>query len=145
PGAVDRLRAARATQAAPRAVLLASLDPAQPYGGALPWPESAGGRARRAVGTSVVLVDGWASLFVERGGRQVLCFEDGSSEAGNARLVAALRLLAASVARLGLRRLSIGTIDGEPALGSHRADCFRRAGFRESARGFEADRIAPLR
>ncbi|MFO0691805.1 MAG: DEAD/DEAH box helicase [Myxococcota bacterium] len=157
PGAVDRLRAARARPTEGRAVLLASLDPAQPYGGALPWPACGAGRPRRAVGTSVVLVDGRAVLFVERGGRQVLCFEDAmdvasrgvasdeTAAAADARRLAALQLLAGSVARLGLRRLAVDSIDGEPALRSPRAELFRRAGFRESARGFEADRLTPSR
>jgi len=57
----------------------------------------------------------------------------------------ALALLARSVARLGLRRLAVETIDGEPALASPRADFFRRVGFRESARGFEMDRIGSPR
>ena len=54
PGAVDRLRAAREVGAdaerqpprRPRTVVLAATDPAQPYGAALPWPESAGRPAR---------------------------------------------------------------------------------------------------
>lgn len=163
PGAVDRLRAARAVEKTPQAVLLASLDPAQPYGATLPWPAAPGGRPRRAVGTTVVLVDGRATLFVERGGRQLVCFApestaevgeaaaqgvaaaaDPSSADGHpARLLAALRLLARSVARLGLRRLAVTRIDGEPALRSPLAPLLRSAGFRESERGFEADRLSP--
>ena len=42
-------------------------------------------------------------------------------------------------------RFRICEIDGEPALRSPRAGLFLRAGFRESARGFEADRLAPSR
>ncbi|MBK7952183.1 MAG: DEAD/DEAH box helicase [Deltaproteobacteria bacterium] len=145
PGAVDRLRAARAMPDEGRAVLLASLDPAQPYGAMLPWPERFVGRPRRAVGTSVVLVDGRAVLFVERGGRQVLCFEDAEREAGEARLLSALQRLVGSVAKLGIRRLAVDSIDGEPAHRSPRAELFRRAGFRESARGFEADRLGSSR
>ncbi|MEZ4332542.1 MAG: DEAD/DEAH box helicase [Myxococcota bacterium] len=148
PGAVDRLRAARAAGDAPRAVLLASLDPAQPYGATLPWPAAPRGRPRRALGTSVVLVDGRAVLFVERGGRQIVCFGsmDSAAVVADERTAdrrAALRLLARSVASLGLRRLSILRIDGEPALDSPLAPLVRAAGFRESERGFEADRLAP--
>src|SRR5690606_21653215 len=132
----------------------ASLDPAQPYGAALPWPPAPGGRPRRAVGTSVVLVDGRAALFLERGGRQLVCFAASSSgearaqgaasssgEVDAARLLVALRLLARSVARLGLRRLAVTRIDGEPALRSPVAPLLRAAGFRESDRGFEVDRL----
>ncbi|HSM65927.1 MAG TPA: DEAD/DEAH box helicase, partial [Ilumatobacteraceae bacterium] len=49
PGAVDRLRAARETpdpifrpDDVPEPVVLASTDPAQPYGAALAWPETSG-------------------------------------------------------------------------------------------------------
>ncbi len=146
PGAVDRLRAARERPASPVAILLPSLDPAQPYGAALTWPEGTGGRPRRAVGTSVVLVDGRAILFVESGGRQVLCF-DGvgvSATENEAALLAALRELAANVGRLGVRRLAVLRVDGEPALLSGRAPLFLRSGFRASDRGLEVDRL-PLR
>ena len=61
PGAVDRLRAEREVGESAAAVVLAATDPAQVYGAALPWPESAG-RPARAAGSLVVIVDG-------RGGR----------------------------------------------------------------------------
>ncbi len=74
PGAVDRLRAYRDLAgerlgAATSAVVLAATDPANPYGVAFGWPEvvgDVGGRAARAAGSYVVLLDGRASLFVER-------------------------------------------------------------------------------
>jgi ATP-dependent Lhr-like helicase len=71
PGAVDRLRAFRegVPEGFPGAVVLAATDPANPYGVALPWPETEGARPQRAAGAFVVLVDGLASLYVEKGGR----------------------------------------------------------------------------
>ena len=94
PGAVDRLRAAG--QGAdrdddgvhhermpwepapepgqePDAWALAATDPAQPYGAALGWPETVGHPAR-AVGAYVVLVDGHACAYLEKGGRSLLTF-----------------------------------------------------------------------
>ena len=47
PGAVDRLRSHR--EPGDSTVVLAATDPAQPYGAALPWPESDGRPARRRV------------------------------------------------------------------------------------------------
>src|SRR5207244_3083361 len=46
PGAVDRLRAFRdgVPEGVPGAVVLAATDPANPYGIALPWPETEGAR-----------------------------------------------------------------------------------------------------
>ena len=77
PGAVDRLRALRdqpgeLTGDHGRVVhLLAAADPANPYGAALPWPRRSDADRRpfqRAAGAYVVLVDGAAVLYVDRGG-----------------------------------------------------------------------------
>ena len=57
--------------------MLAATDPAQPYGAALPWPESSG-RPARAAGAYVVLVDGECAAYLERGGRSLLTFEAAS-------------------------------------------------------------------
>ena len=73
-GALDRLRAVRdpAEPASTGAVhLLAAADPANPYGAALPWPrrgETDRRPLQRAAGAYVVLVDGVATLYLERGG-----------------------------------------------------------------------------
>jgi len=71
PGAVDRLRAARDTADpvispgdVPDAVVLASTDPAQPYGAALDWPPTPGRPARSA-----------SSLVVSRAGRALVWFD----------------------------------------------------------------------
>jgi ATP-dependent helicase Lhr and Lhr-like helicase len=74
PGAVDRLRqyrelAGERLGVATAAIVLATTDPANPYGLALPWPEvvgDVGGRPARTAGSYVVLLDGQASLYVER-------------------------------------------------------------------------------
>jgi ATP-dependent Lhr-like helicase len=69
PGAVDRLRQYRDPGLEVRAVVLAATDPANPFGIALPWPEvvgEVGGRPARTAGSYVVLLDGVASLYVER-------------------------------------------------------------------------------
>ena len=71
PGAVDRLRARRVRErhrpTTPPPLVLAATDPAQPYGAALPWPESAG-PAARAAGAYVVLHRG-RPIGVPRTGR----------------------------------------------------------------------------
>nr|WP_276602968.1 DEAD/DEAH box helicase [Nannocystis pusilla] len=74
PGAEDRLRALRDPPAEPEAVVLASTDPANPYGAALPWPEHPGVRVGRAAGTSVVLVDGLLAAHVGRDARSLVLF-----------------------------------------------------------------------
>ena len=57
--------------------VLAAADPAQPYGAALPWPRRGDDDRRpfqRAAGAYVVLVDGAAVLYVERGGKGIATF-----------------------------------------------------------------------
>jgi ATP-dependent Lhr-like helicase len=76
PGALERLRDLRVVEGEPETLVLASADPANPYGAALPWPDPARGRASRAAGAHVVLVDGLAVLYVERGGRSLLPLVD---------------------------------------------------------------------
>ena len=138
PGAVDRLRSLRTLPDEPRAVFLAALDPAQPYGLQLPWPavRNEAGKPRRAVGAGVVLVDGTPGLFIDGGGERILTFEDQSE----LRLVSALRVLGASIDRMGLKRLDVRELDGESARGSELGPIFTEAGFRSGYRGFEMDR-----
>jgi ATP-dependent Lhr-like helicase len=132
PGAVERLRAARAADAAGGAdvVALAATDPANPYGALLPWPKAAdtqdeGGGARRAAGARVVLLDGVPALYVERGGHRLRVFTD--DEPALASAVAALRAAAAGGRR---RPLRVDHVNGTPALRSALVPGLRRAGFR---------------
>ena len=70
----------------PIALGLAATDPANPYGAALGWPESAGGhRPGRKAGALVVLLDGALALYVERGGKTVLGFGAAAQAAGGGR------------------------------------------------------------
>jgi ATP-dependent Lhr-like helicase len=104
PGAVDRLRAEREpADAAP--IVLAATDPAQPYGAALAWPPSEG-RPARAAGALVVLADGEALVYLERGGHRVVRFPAAEDDH---RWVGALADL---VERGRFRSLELRTIDG---------------------------------
>jgi ATP-dependent helicase Lhr and Lhr-like helicase len=75
PGAVDRLRAVRETKQAgkgaevARTLVLAATDPANGYGMVLPWPVKG---PQRVAGAYVVVHDGTACLYVERGGNGVV-------------------------------------------------------------------------
>ena len=80
PGAVDRLRAMRdqpgelAGEHGRVVHLLAAADPANPYGSALAWPRRSEADRRpfqRAAGAYVVLVDGAAVLYLDRGGSSI--------------------------------------------------------------------------
>jgi ATP-dependent Lhr-like helicase len=128
PGAVDRLRAERDVGEGAAAVVLAATDPAQVYGGALPWPESAG-RPARAAGSLVVLVDGEAAAYLDRGGRGLLTFP---AAAEDDRWIDAL----ASIVKDGrARSLELQKIDGEPAIPSALAPRLRAVGFVDGYRG----------
>ena len=128
PGAVDRLRAEREVGEGAAAVVLAATDPAQVYGGALPWPESAG-RPARAAGSLVMVVDGEAAAYLDRGGRGLLTFP---AAAEDDRWIDAL---AAIVKDGRARSLELQKIDGEPAIPSALAPRLRAVGFVDGYRG----------
>ncbi|HVM24978.1 MAG TPA: hypothetical protein VM253_06235, partial [Candidatus Limnocylindrales bacterium] len=135
PGAVDRLRAAR-DESEPAVRLLAATDPAQPYGAALPWPRGADDERlplQRAAGAYVVLVDGRAALYLERGGRSLLTLPGTDGEA----LARAVPALSALVAPAGpMRELRIERIDRGPVGESALAGLLTETGFRPSYRGY---------
>jgi ATP-dependent Lhr-like helicase len=122
PGAVDALRSHGG--AAPAAALVAAVDPANPFGAVLPWPQLAG-RAARAGGAYTSLHGGELRFFVERGGRSMLT----SGEPDDTDI----DLLAEVAARMG--RLDLQAIDGEAASGHALAARLRSAGFVSSPRG----------
>jgi ATP-dependent Lhr-like helicase len=126
PGAVERLREGRAMRdEAPAPLVLAAADPAQPYGAALPWPRRAGARAARVAGAWVVLLDGEAVLYVERGGRSLVPLRDPDSEW----LRPALDALVAHVRGGGAKRLAVERFDGAPVVESEAMALLVDAGF----------------
>ncbi len=115
--------------------LLAAADPANPYGAALPWPRRGDDDRRpfqRAAGASVVLVDGRAVLYMDRGGSslQTLPAFDDPDTAD-----LALQALGELVADGRQRELVIGKIDGEPAGTSRWSETLLAAGFVKGYRG----------
>ncbi|HUF96529.1 MAG TPA: DEAD/DEAH box helicase [Ilumatobacter sp.] len=76
PGAVDRLRSLKDdadSEAAQSAIVLASTDPAQPYGATLAWPETTGRPARTA--TSVVIMfNGYPYAWFDRSSHHLVTF-----------------------------------------------------------------------
>jgi len=91
PGAVDRLRSCRdgMSDGQPSVVVLATTDPAQPYGLTLPWPGIEGWRPQRVAGAWVALVGGEASLYIDKGGKGLRALRplDGTWEAAAVRAV----------------------------------------------------------
>ncbi len=124
-GAVERLRAHRdLPEREPRALL--AVDPANPYGSILPWPEAEhGGRPRRVPGAWVILHRGALALYMEKGGRTLLTFGPFSNP-----VVA--RSVLSTLMRLPRRRphrLRIGTIDDRPPVEGPYFDLLRELGF----------------
>jgi ATP-dependent Lhr-like helicase len=138
PGAVDRLRAERDVdpEGGSRVVLLAAADPAQPYGAVLPWPRQEGAERlplQRAAGAYVVLVDGAAVLYVERGGRGLLTLPAFDPERGAQALAALPRLLAPAGP---MREMRLERVDRMPPGESPLAPLLTEIGFRSSYRAW---------
>ena len=151
PGAVDRMRSLstpredeplwtspvpggwesqRRRRDEARAVVLASTDPANPYGAALSWPTTEGHKPGRKAGALVVLVDGWLVLYVERGGKTLLSFTDATDAVGPA-----ADALALAVRDGALGKLTVEKTDGAPALASALGAALEAAGFHPTPRG----------
>jgi len=139
PGAVDRLRSARETdvESGPQIVLLAAADPAQPYGASLPWPRDSGAERlplARVPGSYLVLADGAAALYVERGGRGLVTLPAmADSEVASLAVGALARLLAPSGP---MRELRLERVDRVPPAESLLAEALRAVGFRPSYRAW---------
>jgi ATP-dependent helicase Lhr and Lhr-like helicase len=133
PGAVERLRAQRVDDdGAP--LVLAAVDPAQPYGAALPWPKRGGEaearRPQRVAGAQVVLVGAEPVIYLERSGKGLLTLV----EEHDPRLYPALEALADHVRAGRVRRIGIERVNGEPVAGSPLAAVLIELGFRQSPR-----------
>ena len=124
-GAVERLRELREAPEQAEALVLAAADPAQPYGAALPWPRRTGARAARVAGAHVVLLDGEAVLYVERGGRSLVPLRDPEP----AWLVPALDALVGFVRSGQGRRLAVERFDGAAVTASEVLPLLLEAGF----------------
>ncbi len=149
-GAVDRLRDEREDQprgapssghrGGPRIIALPVVDPAQPYGRMLAWPEPGpGATAPRVVpGSTVVLVDG-APFFVltARSGR--LRTLGPGRQCEEPELVE--RALSALLAAHGVGRITVQRVDGTPVRRSALAASLRAVGFEEDVKGLSLRRL----
>jgi ATP-dependent Lhr-like helicase len=147
PAALDMLRAMREPPEEPNTVVLASTDPASPYGGTLPWPPPADDEQARAgrgpirnVGSLTILVDGAAAGHLRRGERELLLFPP-PAEPGRTRVVrqvARLLMRLASARDEARRGMLITEINGAPASTHPLADAFTGEGFIATAMGLQA-------
>ncbi len=133
PGAVERLRGQKNDDAPP--VVLAAVDPAQPYGAALAWPARPDRpdevrRPARVPGAYVVLTGGEPVLYVERGGRALQTLVS----ADDKRLEPALVALTEQVRAGRIKRIALEKVDGEPAIDSALGPALVALGFQQGPR-----------
>ncbi len=128
-GAVERLRSQSDDE---EVVILATTDPANPYGSTLPWPK--GDRRRRpsrTPGSYLLMRAGTPLLYLEKGGKGILRLD--SSLAGD-ELVAMLREFAAAAENGRVAALKVERFDGEPLIGSGFEPLLLAAGFSRQPR-----------
>jgi len=136
PGAVDRLRSAREVadpvlhpELVPAPVTLAATDPAQPYGAALDWPQSAG-RPSRIGGAIVVLRNGLPLVWFDRRSSHLVTFPDATDDSW-------AEALATLVKDGRQRSIEVRKVDGQPIVrAGDQARALTAAGFVEGYRGF---------
>jgi ATP-dependent Lhr-like helicase len=134
PGAVDRLRAVRdlvdraiSPDLVPPPVVLASTDPAQPYGAALAWPDNAG-RPARTASSLVISRQGTPLAWFDRRGHHLLLFPAGFGDPAWAGALAGL-------VRTGRERVvEVRKVAGGP-VPDVVADALRAVGFADGYRG----------
>ncbi len=147
PAAVERLRRERRGPAKRGAIgILPAVDPANPWGAVLPWPQLGAEidprrrGPRRIAGAWLVLRAGSPCLFLEAGGQGIWTFAalGGDPEPGDA--WAALRDLAGRRRRRTLRLLRI---DGRPARESPWTATLDECGFEKDPDGYRVSRLLP--
>jgi ATP-dependent Lhr-like helicase len=139
-GVIDRLRAARPEDAEGEppgegdTLLLPAVDPSNPYGAILPWPQTADpeARPRRVPGAWLVLVRGRPALYLAPGGRHLFTFP---SPEGTDALGAAFQALHRLPGNRKPRLLTVERVDGLPVRESPHHDRLHRSGFRSDYRG----------
>jgi ATP-dependent Lhr-like helicase len=137
PGAVDRLRAARDTPDAvlhpddvPEPIVLASTDPAQPYGAALSWPATAG-RPARSASSVVVLRAGRPLVWFDRRGHHLVTFPGSFDDPSWAEALVTL------VKHDRVRSVEVRKVDGHGLADAPEGvlEILRAAGFVDGYRG----------
>ena len=134
-------------------VTLSAVDPANPYGSSLSWPELDGEARhlpRRNPGALITLAAGSPVLYLERGGRSMLTFtwQDGEDLAPASRTereveelrVAAAKSLAQACRRGQLASFTVETVDGLPVGLSQWSSALQQAGFEAVPKGLRLRR-----
>lgn len=151
PSAVDLLRSLRDDSGKVDAVHLAASDPANPYGGVLPW-RAAGSEPEegakphsmaRAAGASVIVVNGRLGVFfrLRNPSFRVFLPENEPERTQMARELAK-KLAEVALARQSRRHgLLVGEINDQPAREHFLARALKESGFVDTAVGFQMRRV----
>ncbi|AZA13054.1 DEAD/DEAH box helicase [Corynebacterium choanae] len=136
PAIIDRLRAAGdspdvagwpsgATN--PVVCVLAASDPANPYGAALPWPETAH-RPNRAAGAIVVIADGLLAAHLTRGGKTLTLFPDQLPITPAATATLVVEALVTAVHKGHMKKFAVEKVGEHSALSSPLLDALQAGG-----------------
>jgi ATP-dependent Lhr-like helicase len=143
--AVDMLRSLRRPAEKPETVHLAASDPANPYGGLLPWIANVADHGMaRAAGASVILSRGRLAAFLRRRNPAIRVFlpEDEPERSQVARDLAR-KLADIAIVRQSKRSgLLIGEIDEQPAKEHFLSRFLEDSGFVLTASGYQLRRVA---
>ena len=121
PGAIERVRRLDPSSL----VVLAATDPANPYGAAVPWPDSAGTPERRA--GALVALSGWGPVaWMDPAGRRIITF--GAEDVETVRAIEDLSQAHG--------RVTIATIDEREARDHPLSGDMVAAGFVSGYKGF---------
>ncbi|RXQ99882.1 ATP-dependent helicase [Pseudoxanthomonas composti] len=139
---VDRLRAlaGRARAGSAQAIALSAVDPANPFGAVLPWPDHPfGTRPTRRAGAFVVVDSGALVFYLGQGGRGLLNFLSPGAAGAEARLSRAAQALVQALRRGNALRFTLERIDESAVDRGPVTDALRGAGFSSAPRGLTWD------
>jgi ATP-dependent Lhr-like helicase len=129
-GAVERLRSQSTNDE--ELSILASTDPANPYGATLPWPkQESRRRPSRTPGSFLLMRAGAPLLFLEKGGKGILRLVHGLE---GVELTGLLAAFVEAAERGMIPPLKIERFDGEPLIGSDFEPLLLAAGFSRQPR-----------
>ncbi|QGY29162.1 ATP-dependent helicase [Pantoea cypripedii] len=115
-------------------VALAVLDPANPFGVQLPWPQSlAGNRPVRRNGALMVIARGQVLLYLPQGGKELMTF---AAAVTSDEMYAAVLALGVALKREKHLNFTLERIDDLPAGQSPLLPALKEAGFSRVPRGY---------
>ncbi|RKN84757.1 DEAD/DEAH box helicase [Paenibacillus ginsengarvi] len=127
PDTVERLRQLN-VQAEGQTVVLSSVDPANPYGALLKWPERQKVAFARKPGNFLVFRRGRWVLWIENNGKRFVTIDPEwlKAERGEAEVV--LEAVRVMLRQSGLRKIVVDSWNGAAVPGTEAAELFRRIG-----------------